>query len=55
MVVSSPYIKTVPDEMEVGKSLVYKANSVGRNTDPWGTPLVTFNADDDTGHEQMEY
>ena len=42
MVVSSAYIKTEPEVTALGRSLVYKANSMGPSTEPWGIPQVTF-------------
>jgi len=40
--VSSAYIKVSPDLMDDGKSFVKSVNKVGPNTEPCGTPHLTY-------------
>lgn len=40
--VSSAYVNALEDCRIGGKSLTYRANKMGPNTDPCGTPHVTF-------------
>ena len=41
-VVSSAYIKVSPDLIDEGKSFVKGVNKVGPNTEPCGTPQLTY-------------
>ena len=41
-VVSSAYIKVSPDLIDEGKSFVKSVNKVGANTEPCGTPDLTY-------------
>ena len=41
-VVSSAYIKVSPDLIDEGKSSVKRVNKVGPNTEPCGTPHLTY-------------
>jgi len=45
-VVSSAYIKVSPDLMDDGKSFVKSVSKVGPNTEPCGTPHLTYIFDD---------
>ena len=46
MVVSSANILTLPDEQQIGRSLINMRKSSGPRTEPWGTPHDTERVSD---------